>query len=374
MNNFDEIIDRKNTACAKWDHQGGDYIPLWIADMDFLAPKPIIEAIEKRLQHRIFGYTRIEDDFTDTIINFYKREYNYTIKKEWIVLVPSVMPGANIACRISRGDIIYSTPIYSHIRELPKEARCNVVDVPLKIENKKYTFDFEAMENAITDKVKAFVLCNPHNPVGRVYTYDELIKVVEFCEKHDLLLISDEIHSELIFEGKHIPAFTINEEAKERVITLTSGAKTYNLPGMPQGFAIIPNQKLRYEFLREAEGLFSNPSVLTMEGLKAAYNECGEWKRELIDYLIKNRDYIENRIEKIEGLEINHNEGTYLAWIDARKTGLENPYKFFLDKAGVKFSDGTEFGREGFVRINFACPRATLEQALDKVEKALKEK
>lgn len=371
MINFDEIIDRRNTACSKWDMQGGDYIPLWISDMDFKAAEPILNAITERVSHGVFGYTHDEKKLEEIIRDFYKAEYNYEIKKEWIVLIPSVMPGANLACKISKGDMMFNTPMYPHIRKLPGEVNCNVLEVPLKQVNGKYTFDFEAMQKAVNENIKVFVLCNPHNPVGRVYSREELENVVRFCDENNLLLVSDEIHSELIFEGKHIPAFSINEKAKNISITLSSPAKTYNIPALPLGFAIIPNEEIRRKFKEEALGVFGHPSVLSVEAFKAAYTECGQWKKELLQYLKENRDYVEERVSKIKGLKINHNEGTYLAWIDARETGIEYPYKFFLDKTSIKFSDGVDFGRKEFIRINLGCPRANLKEAFDRIEKVL---
>lgn len=371
MFNFDEIIDRKNTACSKWEGQGDNYIPLWIADMDFKSPKPIINAIIKRVEHGVFGYTHDESALKGIVHDFYKREYNYEIKKEWIVFIPSVMPGANMACRVAKGDIMFNTPMYPHIRRVPDEVRCNVKEVSLKKVDGKYTFDFEAMQEAINENIKVFILCNPHNPVGRVYSREELESVVEFCDKNNLLLVSDEIHSELIFEGKHIPAFTINEKAKNISITLTSPAKTYNIPALPLGFAIIPNEKIRRNFKQEIYGVFGHPAVLAVEAFKSAYTECDEWKKDLLEYLKLNRDYVEERVSKIKGLNVNHNEGTYLAWIDASGTGIEYPYKFFLDKTKIKFSDGVEFGRKEFIRINFGCPRATLIEAFDRIEEVL---
>lgn len=371
MVDFNEIIDRKNTACTKWDKQGGDYIPLWIADMDFKAPEPIINSIIKRTNHGVFGYTRDKEALKDIIYNFYNKQYDYKINKDWIVFVSSVMPAANMACRIVGGNMMFNTPMYPHIRRLPGEVRCNATEVPLKKVNGKYTFDFKAMQDMIDDNIKVFVLCNPHNPVGRVYSRDELESVVEFCETNKLLLVSDEIHSELIFEGKHIPAFTINEKAKNISITLTSPAKTYNIPGLPLGFAIIPNEEIRKKFEEEIYGVFAHPAVLAIEAFKSAYTECDEWKKELLKYLKENRDYVEKRVAKIKGLKINHNEATYLAWIDASETGIKYPYKFFLDKTKIKFSDGVDFGRKEFIRVNFGCPRSNLKEAFDRIEEVL---
>ncbi|MCD8077601.1 MAG: aminotransferase class I/II-fold pyridoxal phosphate-dependent enzyme [Lachnospiraceae bacterium] len=233
--------------------------------------------------------------------------------------------------------------------------------------------DFEAMEAACDENVKSFVLSNPHNPSGRVFSREELTELQDFCSRHDLLMISDEIHCDLVFEGKHVPWFSVNEEAREHSVTLTSASKTYNIPAIPYAFAIIPNAELRQKYLDICYGLFSPVGVLGIEALRAAYGQCGEWHRELIAYLRANRDYMEERIRSIPGISVNHNEATYLAFADCRELGLEDPWTFFREKAGVNFNDGRDFDAPGYVRINFACPRSQLKEALDRVETAVRE-
>ena len=271
--------------CEKWDDQGGDYIPLWVADMDFNVPEKILNAIRERLNHGVFGYTTYDCELLDVIVNYYKKNYNYDIKKEWIVWVPSVMPGSNLACRLANGKILYNTPMYPHIRRLHTEANCGYQEIPLIKKDDVYTFDWNRMEKEISNDVKAFVLCNPHNPVGRVYTQEELDSLSQFIVEHDLLLISDEIHSQLLFEGTHIPAFMIDDEMRERSITFTSAGKTYNIASIPFAFAIIPNNKIRSEYKKLSNGLFATHNSLTIEAIKVAYTECDDWREELLDYL-----------------------------------------------------------------------------------------
>jgi len=369
--NFDEIVDRRNIYSQKWDQQGGEFIPMWVADMDFRIPEPITEALHNRVDKGTFGFSFIDDNMTDTIVNFYKEQYNCTVLPEWIVWVNSVMPAANLACRMSGGDIMINTPMYPHIRHLPQEAHTGVVEVPLTIENGKYVMDFEAMEKAYTENVKVFVMSNPHNPAGRVFTREELEELNRFCIKHNILMVSDEIHCGLVFEGKHIPYFALSEEAMNNSVTLTSASKTYNIPAIPYAFAIIPNEKLRERFKAECFGLFSPTGVLGIEAMRAAYSKCEEWRKALIQYLIANRDYMESRIAAMKGLSVVHNEATYLAWIDARGLGLEDPYAFFREKAGVNFNNGIDFAAPGFVRLNFGCPRSQLKEALDRMETAI---
>lgn len=373
--NFDERINRKDTFCEKWDGQGGDYLAMWVADMDFRTPEQILNAMKERIEHGVFGYTGYEGQLADVVVDYYKKYYDYEIKPEWIVWTAGVMPGSNIACRIKNGDILYQTPMYSHIRLLGEEVHKKNIEVPLRCEgDMHYSFDMEALEQAVTPETTTFILCNPHNPVGRVYTREELEKVVDFCEKHDLLLISDEIHSQIILEGEHIPAFTLNEKARQRTITFTSAAKTYNIPSLPFAFAIIPNEELRNRFLDCASGLIPSANPLTVAAVKSAYTECEEWRQELLTYLRGNRDYMVERISRMQGISMAPMQATYLAWLDVRALGLETPWQFFREKAGVNFSDGKEFAGEGFLRVNIGCPREQLKEALDLMEQALKQR
>ena len=374
MSQFDQIINRKGTSCAKWDMQGGDYIPMWVADMDFTAPPAVLDAVEKRLQHGVFGYGTIVRQTAEAISQHYRKTYGAVLPVEWIVWIPSVMPGANIACRVGGGKIIYSTPMYTHIRRLPKEAHTGVIEVPMKEHDLHYEMDFDALEDAVTEDTGVLVICNPHNPVGRVFTREELEKAADFAERHHLLVVSDEIHCELTLEGEHIPFFSLNDRVKDCSITLSSAGKIANIPSLPSGFAIIPSPELRRKFQEISLGLFSTPNALSFEALHASFNgSCEAWKKELRDYLRTNREYMEARIAEIGGLRVVHNEGTYLAWIDARETGIEDPFAFFRDKAKVRFNDGADYGQKGFVRLNFGCPRSQLREALDRVEAALRE-
>ena len=371
--NFDQTINRHGIYSQKWDLQGGDYIPMWVADMDFPIPPAIKKALEERIKRESFGFTWIYDEVYQAIIDYYKNRYNAVVEKEWIVWVPSLMPGVNLACRMAGGHIMINTPMYPHIRALPKEAHTTVVETPLHEENLYYTMDFEAMERDITPEVKSFVLCNPHNPVGRVFTRDELEELTAFCRKHDLLVVSDEIHSDLVLEGEHIPYFLLSGEAAQHSVTLASASKTYNLPSVPYAYAIIPNKELREKYVDTCIGLFAPPPTFPMLVIETAYTKCEDWRLELIDYLRANRDYMEERIAKIPGLAVTHNEGSYLAWVDCRETGLEDPWTFFREKAGVNFNNGVDFAAPGFVRLNFGCPRSQLKDALDHMEAALAE-
>ncbi|AJA47405.1 cystathionine beta-lyase PatB [Clostridium pasteurianum DSM 525 = ATCC 6013] len=370
---FDSMVNRRGTNSIKWDTVPEDYIPLFIADMDFKSPPAVIEALGKRVANGFFGYTKPGEEVYDAIFKWFYRTYGFQLKKSWITWLPGVVPALRVASAMGGGDVITNTPNYSMLLSAPIKAGRRRIDSPLKLGSRGYEIDFEDLEKRITPETRVFLLCNPHNPVGRIYTREELFKVAEFCHKHDLILVSDEIHCELVFDRAHIPTVTTGDIALERSITLMSPGKTYNLPGIPIAFAIIPNRKLKKAF--EAAGYaMPHPGPLNYEVCRAAYGESEEWKRELLGYLKNNRDYLEGEFAKrFPKVIYNHSEGTYLVWIDFRPLGIENPFQYFYDKAKIVFTDGKDFGEEGFVRLNFACPRKLLEQALDRIEEAVKE-
>ncbi len=373
MSRFDTVINRKGTGSTKWDYQGGDALPLWVADMDFASPEPIIESMRRRLEHPVFGYTRPEPELNDVIVEYYRRSYGFEISPEWLVWLPNVNAAVNVACRTAPGDLMISTPIYSHIfLKLADESRKRRIAVPLKEQDGYYSFNFEAMEQtAQAEKPGVFVLCNPHNPVGRSYTRAELEQIADFAERQNLLVVADEIHSDLVWGAAHTPFFTLGERVWKRSITLHSASKTYNLPGVPMGFAVIPDAGVRARFAKEAYGLFPGSSVFAIAAYRAAFTECEAWRQELLEYLRGNDRYLRERIARIPQLRIARSEATYLGWVDARGTGLENPWRFFREHAGVHFGNGADFGAEGFIRVNYGCPRSILEQAFDRVERAL---
>jgi cystathionine beta-lyase len=248
-----------------------------------------------------------------------------------------------------------------------------VIEVPMKKdENDHHTMDIEALEKAIKPEVKSLILCNPHNPVGRVYHREELEELLAFCVKHNLLIIADEIHCELDLEGRHIPFFSLNEQAAQCSVTVSSAGKICNIPGLPMGFAIIPNKELRAKFISQQDGLLPCPNVLTLAAYEKAYDgSCDGWKAELRDYLRANRDYAHARLSAIAGLRLPHNEGTYLFWVDCSALGLANPAEFFEQEAHVKVCDGDIYGNRQCVRLNYGCPRSQLKEALDRMERAI---
>lgn len=368
---FDEVIDRRGTFCEKWDGQGGEYLAMWVADMDFRSPEPVISAMRRRVEDGVFGYTENEWVLNEVVVSYYREHHGCVVEPEWIVWTGGVMPGVNLACRMEGGDILFQTPMYPHIRTVSMEVHKERIEVPLKLWNGRYGLDREGLEAAVTPETTSFILCNPHNPVGRVYTREELVWVSDFCKRHELLLISDEIHSQLVLEGKHIPAFSIDEEARMNSITFTSAAKTYNIPSLALAFAIIPNPRIRERFRDAAGGLIPSANPITIAAVKAAYTECEEWRRELLCYIKGNRECLADWAARTPGVHMMPMEATYLAWLDMRELEIPDVWRYLREKAGVNFSNGADFGQEGFIRVNLGCSRILLKQVLDKVSAAL---
>jgi len=375
MYNFDKIANRQGSDSVKWANLPEDVIPMWVADMDFQSPPPIIDAMLERVQHGYYGYPYTQNNLKEKIIFHYEKTYQAKVEADWIVWVPSVIPGVVNALQMIGGTFMYSTPMYDHIRRLYEEAKLPVIEVPMKRDDAyHYTMDIEGLEAAVIPEVKSLILCNPHNPVGRVYQKEELLELQKFCKKHNLLVISDEIHCELDLENRHCPFFHVSEEAAQHSITLSSAGKICNIPGLALGFAIIPNEELRAKFKSRQEGLLPAGNVVTLAAYEKAYDgSCALWKEELRDYLRANRDLAEARFKNIPEINTPHNEGTYLLWLDCSALGVEDPAAFFLEKARVKVASGEIYGCKEFVRFNFGCPRSQLVEALDRMEQAVKE-
>ncbi len=375
MYNFDLKPNRAGSDSVKWKAVSGDVIPMWVADMDIQIAPEIIEAVTARAQHPFYGYPYTEKELKPHIVNHYKKLYGAEVDPEWIVFIPSVIPGVVTAMQMIGGSFIYSTPMYDHIRNLYAEAKMPVIEVPMQVdEHDHYTMDIPALEAAITPEVKIMILCSPHNPVGRVYTRQELEEITAFAHKHDLVMISDEIHCELDMEGRHIPYFAVNDTAAQMSVTVSSAGKICNIPGIPLGFAIIPNKELREKFISQQDGLQACPNVLTLAAYEKAYDGTVDtWKNELRAYLKENRDIAEARFNAIPEIHTPHNEGTYLLWLNCSAMGLEDPTAYFLEHAHVKMSSGQVYGNIQCCRFNYGCPRAQMLEAIERIEKAVEE-
>jgi cysteine-S-conjugate beta-lyase len=386
---FDTVLERDATNSAKWSLRKQmtgmeDVLPLWVADMDFACAPEIVKALKARVNHPIYGYTTSSDGYYNGLINWMKKRHGWGgIQREWIGYSPGVVSGFNFAIQAYShpGDkVILQPPVYYPMKMAIDNNGRRVVENPLKIVKGRYTMDFEDLEKKIDGRTKMIILCSPHNPVGRVWTREELEQLVEVCVKKDILIISDEIHNDLILgKIKHVPTATISKEAMERTVTLVAPSKTFNLAGLSNSDAIIPNKKLRDAFLNvtESHGIhFAN--TFGMVAQEAAYNLGEAWLEELLTYLRGNLKYLEDFIKKnIPGLKVYPLEGTYLAWVDCTSLGMNDEAlkDFMLKKAKLWLDEGTMFGSGGsmFMRINIACPRSILKQALERLEKAANE-
>ncbi len=371
---FDKKIDRNNSNCEKYNrYNGQDVIPMWVADMDFEAPPAVVEAMQKRLEHKIFGYTPIGDDTLDAFIDFVKRHYSWNIKKEWILFSYGVVISMNFAVRVVKSkDVIINTPVYPHFYKSPKNAGSNVINVPLVQKDNRWSIDFTNFERAISKDCKLFILCNPHNPGGTVFTKEELSKLADIAKRYDLIVCSDEIHADLVLnpKAKHIPIASLNKDIEQRSITLLSPSKSFNIAGLKSSFIIVPNDSLRRKFKTKMRGLVDDPNIFADVATKAAYKDCDEWLIELREYLKDNLELVQEFVNKNPKLKLLNQDATYLAWIDVSALNLQNPYEYFL-KYGVGLSEGEPFGDKNFLRLNFGTQRDVLKEALNRMQKAI---
>lgn len=376
MFDFDTAPDRHGTGSLKWDRYAGrDIVPLWVADMDFRSPPAVVEALRARVEHGVFGYTVPYEEVVHETLAYLRRVHRLDARPEWLVWLPGLVPALNVCCRAfgePGGGVLTFTPVYPPFLSAPAFSDRRRIAVPLAAEGDRWAIDWEALERAVTPDAKLFLLCHPHNPVGRVWRRDELERLVAFCEAHDLVLCSDEIHCDLILDDlPHVPTLALGARAAQRTITLLSPSKTYNLPGLACAYAVIPDDGLRTAFKRAARGVITEVNAFGYAGCAAAYRHGEPWRRELLQVLRGNRDLVYRAAaERLPRIRLRPMEATYLAWMDVRDLGLDAPAKFFED-AGVGLSNGHDFGTPGFLRLNFGCPRTRLQEALDRMARAL---
>jgi len=376
---FDKEIDRKNSYSKKWDkYEGKDIIPFWIADSDFETAPAIMDALHQRVDQGVFGYTEQGSaGVREAIISHLSYHYDWSIKSEWIVPLSSLVNGLTFSSLLAgnEGDeIIVPETIYPPFNFVVANTKRKRIRIPMRLEAERWSLDLDALEAAITANTKMVLFCNPHNPGGTVYTKQELLKLQSICEKHDLLICSDEIHCDLILDEdkKHHPFGNLNQDAANRSITLMAASKTYNVAGLCFGFAIIPNEEIRKKFAKDVLEKAPEVNLLGQVATEAAFKHGESWRLQQIDYLRDNHDYLLGEINAIPGLKMFPLEATYLAWIDVSELALENAESFF-ENAGIGISAGVYFGDKNFIRLNFACRRSLLKEAIKRITKAVSE-
>lgn len=373
---FVKLPDRRGSDSVKWGkYAGRDVLPLWVADMDFPAPPPVISAIQERVAHGVLGYPTPWPSLVESVLDHLKSRYGWQVESEWLVWLPGLVTGLNVACRSVEGGVLTAIPVYPPFLSAPVLSERAVVKVSLDVSQGRWGFDWDAMEQACTPETELLLLCHPHNPVGRCWEREELAQLADFAARHDLLICSDEIHCDLILdEGRqHIPLACLSPEVAARTVTLMAPSKTFNIPGLGCSFAIIPNAIHRRRFTRSMAGIVPHVNVLGLVACEAAYRQAGVWHEELLQVLRRNRDRVEAVVATLPGLAMNHVEATYLAWIDARSLGVSDPTAYF-ESHGLGLSDGAEFGAPRWVRLNFGCSPELLEVALDRLKIACAEK
>ncbi len=394
---FDRVIHRRGTNSAKWDYcekvfGRDDILPMWVADSDWTTAKPIIEAIKKRAEHGIFGYTKQGKECDEIVIKWLKRRFDWEIKPEWIIYTNGVIPSISVAIRAftQPGDqVIVQPPVYYPFFPTITNSGTQIVNNQLAFEKKSYSMDFADLEGKFKPgddyasrppRVKILLLCSPHNPVARVWSKEELLKLGEICLENNTLIISDEIHADLTFEGyEHTPLASLSKELAANSITMMSPSKTFNIPGLHTSMVIISNPKIRKQFKAAKSYLLNKGGIFGLVALKTAYSKCDQWLEKQLDYLQKNMEftlqYFKRHIPKIKVIEP---EGTYLLWLDCSglnlsPRGLED---FMINQARVGLDSGNWFGPGGecFMRLNIACPRPLLQEGLDRIRVAVREK
>ncbi|MGC9337699.1 MAG: MalY/PatB family protein [Candidatus Cloacimonadia bacterium] len=384
--NFDKIIDRHGTNCLKWDFAGkvfgtSDLLPMWVADMDFEAPPAIIQALQKRAAHGIYGYTGFPDAYYDALISWLHSHYQWQIKKEWIIYTPGLVPAINFAIQAytsPKDKIVVPTPVYPPFLKAVKNNQRTLLTSELIYDNSHYTIDFDDLERHFKSGAKMILLCSPHNPVGRVWTKFELTRLAELCKKYGVLIVSDEIHCDIVYHGfKHIPTASLSEDIAEQTITLLAPSKSFNIAGLSTSSVIISSDSLREKFVHLLDSLgLHGGNLFGIEAFIAVYTYGADWLGQLIIYLEQNYKFISQFCkEHIPNITLTKLEGTYLAWLDFKKLHMtqDELNDFIKYKAKLGLNNGSTFGPggNGFMRLNFACPRSILHQGLLRLEHAV---
>lgn len=380
--NFDTVIDRTGTDCLKWDdNPSSDIHPMWVADMDFPVAPQIQEAMEKRLRHPVYGYTFHGDGLLSAITGWVGRRYHWDIQKDWIAFSPGVVPALSMCVQAftNPGDrVVIMTPVYRPFYGSVRENGRVIINHRLKKdETGYYTIDFDRLEAQIDRRTKMLMMCNPHNPVGRVWTRKELETLADIARRHDLIVVSDEIHADFIYSGhQHISIASLSEDMAQRTVTAYAPSKTFNLAGLCQSYVVIPNPRLRTAYMSVYDALDLGSNIFGMTALTAAYNQAEDWLDQLLVYLEANRDHTVKYIrEFLPQIKVHSPEGTYLMWLDCTGLGKreEDLSNFFLNEAKIRMNAGYRFGQQAdtFMRLNIGCPRPLLDEGLERIRQAL---
>jgi cystathionine beta-lyase len=374
---FDTPIPRRGTGCIKYDRRP-DLDPFWVADMDFASAPCILEALHRRVDHGVFGYAQAHEGLNDAVLAYLRDRRAASVPVEHIVHLGGLVPALSLAARAfcKPGEAVMTcTPVYPPFLGVHHDAKVDLVTVDHVLTDGEWSFDWQAMENAVTPATRVFLLCNPQNPLGRVFPRAEIEQLAAFCEAHDLVLVSDEIHCDLIFDESatpHVSALNLPERFAERSITLLSPSKTWNIAGLGYAYAVIPDDSLRRKFSAARGHTLSEINALSYYAAEAAYRHGEPWRRELVAYLKQNRDTLADFIRtRCPALAVKPGDATYLAWIDANTLDVKNPALHFEQRAGLFLSDGAFFGWPRHFRFNFGCPRARLLEGLEKLAAAL---
>jgi cystathionine beta-lyase len=385
--NFDEIINREGTQSVKYDFRGKIFgntgvMPMWVADMDFKTPDFIINAIHKRLEHEILGYSHIPSSFYDSVVKWNKRRHNWSIKPEWISFTPGVVPALNllIMAFTRPGDhVIIQPPVYFPFFSAVENHGRKLVTNPLRYETGAYTMDFSDLEAKIDANTRMLILCNPHNPTGNAWSPDILMQLGEICIKNKIVLISDEIHADLIFDGhRHTPTASLSDDIAGITITCMSASKTFNLAGLSTAYLVIPDHQMKMQYEKVLDLVHvGEGNIFGFVAAEAAYTHGDDWLNQLMDYLAGNRRLLEDFITRyLPMIRVIPCQATYLIWLDCRELDMPpaDLKSFMIHEAGLGLNDGRQFGKEGegFQRINIACPRQILYEALAKLHTAIK--
>jgi len=374
--NFDVPVNRSNSDSIRWDrYAGDDVIPLWVADMDFQSPPCVMDALAARVQQGVFGYTHAPDSMRSAIAGYIAEHYDWEVDPDWIVILPSVVSGLYTAVRqltTPIEHILVPQPVYHHLRLACSKAPRPYTEIPLTLENDRWVLPWQTLDSFCQANSKLALLCNPQNPGGTVYTKSELLQFAAFCEAHDLLICSDEIHAGLVLDeqNRHVPIASLNLRISMRTVTLMSLNKVFNFPGIGLAWAIAENPRLRAAMQTDLHRTIAEPGLLAHTATMAALRDGEEWRQSLLQYLRGNRDYVAKRIDAMPLLKVARVEASYLAWINCSALGCADPHALFL-ASGLALSPGTQFNAPQFVRLNFGTQRALLEGAMDRMALAL---